>query len=82
MAQIPIDLGEMGLFLTEEDLKITSEEISLSTLYSDRRAWIRVLAGQIRSGRSDLRGPPGLLDKMVARLSSSKARQTTLPPST
>ena len=82
MAQTPIDLGEMGLFLTEEDLKITSEEISLSTLYSDRRAWIRVLAGQIRLGRSDLRGPPGLLAKMVARLSSSKARQTTLPPST
>ena len=83
MAQIPIEMDHPGIpQLTDEDRKITAEEMSVSTLYTDRRAWIRVLAGQIRSGQSRLQGPPGLLDKMVARLSSSKARQTTLPPST
>lgn len=83
MAQIPIEMDHPGIPpLTEEDLKITAEEMSVSTLYTDRRAWIRVLAGQIRLARSDLRGPPGMLDTMLARLSSSKARKTTLPPST
>ena len=83
MPQIPIDMDALGFPpLTEEDMKITAEEMSLSTLYSDRMAWVRMLSWQIRSGTSRLHGPPGLLDKMVLRLRASTARNAQAQTST
>lgn len=47
----------------EKRLHLT-EEIRLSTDYSDRRAWIKMLRGQMESGDSRLQGPPGLRERM------------------
>ena len=77
MPQKPINLDHLP-----DGPEITPEELSYSTPYSDKMAWVRMLSWQIRSGKSLLRGPPGLLDKMTARLCASKATKTTLPPST
>ena len=77
MPQIPINLDHLP-----DGPEISDEELSYSTPYSDRMAWVRMLSWQIRSGTSRLQGPPGLLDKMVSRLSSITAQKTTLPPST
>jgi hypothetical protein len=53
-----------------EDLS-TVEEVMLSAPYSDVESWEKILALRIRQGTSRFRGPPGLLEKMAARLSSS-----------
>jgi len=60
----------------------TAEECLLSTPYSERATWRRILARQIRLGTSRFQGPPGLLDKMVRRLSSFTAAARAPTPST
>ncbi len=58
---------------------MTSEEIAMSTPYSDVGAWERMLEHQLlwMDNKSFLKGPPGLLEKVAARLSA-----TTTPPTT
>lgn len=83
MAQIPIDLEALGCPpIDPNEPEWTAEEYSIWTPYSDRAAWIRLLAYQLRLGTSRFQGPPGLLEKMVTRLCSSTARKTMSPLST
>ena len=60
----------------------TEKEVRMSTPYNDVATWRRILAQQLRLGESRFRGPPGLLDKMVARLSFITAQEMTSAPST
>ncbi len=52
---------------------LTSEEIAMSTPYSDVQAWERMLTYQIlwMDNKSFLKGPPGLLDKVAAKLAAA-----------
>ena len=54
-----------------EEETMTEEEAQLSTMYSDVESWEKMIEGQIRRGISRFRGPPGLWEKVAARLSSS-----------
>ena len=67
--------------MTHEDMS-TEEENRMSTPYSDVTTWRRILIQQLRLRESRFRGPPGLLEKIAARLSSTTRRKTPLPPST
>jgi hypothetical protein len=50
---------------TEAERKLhQTEEVRLSTDYSDRRAWIKMLRVQMEQGGSRLQGPPGLRVRM------------------
>ena len=66
--------------MTHEDMS-TEEENRMSTPYSDATTWRRILIQQLRLGESRFRGPPGLLEKIVARLSFTMGREAPLPPS-
>ena len=56
--------------IPHEDMT-TIEEIQLSAPYSDVASWEKIIEYQIQMGRSRFRGPPGLWEKVAARLSSS-----------
>jgi hypothetical protein len=56
---------------------MTEEELMLCLPYSETEPWVRVLLAQLALGGSRLQGPPGLLEKMAARLSSSTEREIT-----
>ncbi len=62
---------------------MTSEEIAMSTPYSDVQAWERMLEHQLlwMDNKSFLKGPPGLLEKVAARLSANRAPAPTSKPS-
>lgn len=49
----------------------TAEETQLSTPYSDRETWARVLMWQLVAGESRYRGPPGLRDEMAQLLAAT-----------
>lgn len=50
---------------TEVERKLhQTEEVRMSTDYSDRRAWIKMLRVQIENGGSRFQGPPGLRERM------------------
>ena len=66
--------------MTHEDMS-TEEENRMSTPYSDVTTWRRILIQQLRLGESRFRGPPGLLEKIAARLSFTTRREGPLPPS-
>jgi hypothetical protein len=61
--------GERRLHLTEE--------IRMSTDYSDRRTWIRMLRVQIEQGGSRFQGPPGLRERMERLYAYITAQKTT-----
>ena len=65
--------------MEHEDMS-TEEEVRMSTPYSDVKTWRRILISQLLSGESRFRGPPGLLDKLAARLSSTTGQEIPLPP--
>ena len=58
---------------------MTSEEIAMTTPYSDVQAWERMLEYQLlwMDNKSFLKGPPGLLEKVAARLASASAASAT-----
>ena len=57
----------------------TQDELKMSTPYSDVDAWARIVLGQLLPGRSILRGPPGLWEKIESRLSYlTKQEKTSL----
>jgi len=56
---------------------LTEEEARLSTPYSDLETWARIIQGQLDSGTSRFRGPPGLLEAMENLLSSTTAQEMT-----
>ena len=45
------------------------DEAMMSTPFSDVATWGRIVVGQLLSGKSFLRGPPGMWEKMEHRLS-------------
>ena len=53
----------------------TEEEIRMSTPYSDVEAWKKILIGQLASGTTRFRGPPGLLEQMESLWSSSTEQE-------
>ena len=55
----------------------TDEEEAISTPYSDLVTWEQILEFQLKSGISRFKGPPGLLEKVVSRLSSTTGPETT-----
>jgi len=62
--------------------RLTDEELLLCLPYSETAQWERVLASQHFHGRSDFKGPPGLLEKMVAQQSFIAVLAQILEPST
>lgn len=54
-----------------------TEELRLSTEYSDRRAWIKMLRVQMEQGGSRFRGPPGLRERMERLYAFITAQKTT-----
>ena len=57
--------------------EMTQEELMMCTPYSDTGAWTAMLEYQLSLGRCDLRGPPGLLEKMVGQQAFVKAADDT-----
>lgn len=49
----------------------TAEEAQLSTPYSDREAWKRIIMWQLVAGESRCHGPPGLRDEMAQLLAAT-----------
>ncbi len=61
---------------------MTSEEIAMTTPYSDVQAWERMLEYQLlwMDNKSFLKGPPGLLEKVATRLSLITEAEATSKP--
>lgn len=55
----------------------TEEESRLSTPYSERAVWERILMEQLVLGSSRFQGPPGLLEEMEHLLASSTVQEMT-----
>ena len=55
----------------------TQEESVLSTPYSEKEAWERILMEQLVLGASRFQGPPGLLEEMERLLASSTVQEMT-----
>jgi hypothetical protein len=55
----------------------TQEESVLSTPYSEKEAWERILMEQLVLGTSRFQGPPGLLEEMERLLASSTVQEMT-----
>jgi hypothetical protein len=56
----------------------TEEEGRMSTPYSDALTWSRIIFGVLLSGKSFLRGPPGMWEKMEIRMASLSAEEKSL----
>ena len=56
---------------------MNGEELMMSTEYSDKEAWERMLMAQLLLGKSSLQGPPGLLEEMKNLLSSTTVQEMT-----
>ena len=57
---------------------LTEEEAKMSTPYSDVLTWSRIIFGMLLSGKSFLRGPPGMWEKMEIRMASLSAEEKSL----
>lgn len=49
----------------------TTEEATLSTPYSDRETWARIIMWELVVGRSRVSGPDGLRDEMAKLLATT-----------
>ena len=69
-------LSKLPATAGHEDMT-SQDELKLSTPYSNVQLWAKIVLGQLLSGKSHLRGPPGLWELMESRLSSFTAREKT-----
>ena len=66
--KVQVKTPEQTLSELPEGEPMTDEEAQISTPYSDLAAWERIIERQLLSGTSRFRGPPGLLERVAARL--------------
>lgn len=62
--------------MEHEDMT-TDDEARISTPYSDRATWAKVLMHQQLADRGNLQGPPGLREKVVSMLAPLTERERT-----
>ena len=66
--------GELDL----DDQSWTTEEAEISMPYSETAAWERLLGEQYFAGGRRFNGPPGMWEKLVARI-EAEGRAVDLP---
>jgi hypothetical protein len=53
------------------------DELKMSTPFSEVATWERLVLGQLLTGRSFLRGPPGMWEKFEPQIAAMTAQEKT-----